>query len=691
MKPTFVVFRRRCTGGRPWPLIGGLLAASFATGAEPQLLRLDSVVVSPSKFAAVEGIAGSTHALELGRLQALPNTGDDLFRGLARLPGLAADDISAQFWVRGAPHSEVRTRLDGVDLIEPFHLKDAQGALAIVDPGAIAWLELATGGFAADHGDRLAGVLTMETRSDPRRRTALNLSLTGSGTSAQGTFGEHRGRWLVTARRGFPELALRASGQDDHAFPAYHDAMAKVEWETAPGEVLSAHLLTAGDRLRYTHPDSPALTSRYGSHYAWLRWRRGLTSAQRSETVVSWSELDWSRRGEGRSDGFPFRLSDERRLRTLAARTEWARPVGERVHLRAGAEGSVGWARYAYALTRQRLRFEGGRLVAVAGNVDAQLAPERRTAGAFSAAKFRAADNLAVEPSLRFDRLRPGEPGTWNPRLNAAWIRGGTIFRAAWGRYAQAQGLHELAVADGETTFGRADLAEHQVLGMEHSLGNGISLRVEAFQRRSLRIRPRWENLENAYDIFPEAQLDRFRLAPSGSRARGFEAMLHGRSHRSVAWHASYSLSRSEDRVDGRWMPRARDQRHAIYADLTYTPNQRWQVSAAWNFHSGWPTTESSFRVEPGVGGRPLVVPFVGPAYGQRLPDYHRLDLRVSRRIPTARGELRLHLDVFNAYDRENLLGYLSRPLWRGGQLEVVREPRAQLPLLPSVGATWEF
>ncbi len=158
-----------------------------------------------------------------------------------------------------------------------------------------------------------------------------------------------------------------------------------------------------------------------------------------------------------------------------------------------------------------------------------------------------------------------------------------------------------------------------------------------------------------------------------------------------MAWHASYSLSRSEDRVDGRWMPRARDQRHAFYADLTYTPNQRWQVSAAWNFHSGWPTTESSFRVEPGVGGRPLVVPFVGPAYGQRLPDYHRLDLRVSRRIPTARGELRLHLDVFNAYDRENLLGYLSRPLWRGGQLEVVREPRAQLPLLPSVGATWEF
>jgi hypothetical protein len=80
---------------------------------------------------------------------------------------------------------------------------------------------------------------------------------------------------------------------------------------------------------------------------------------------------------------------------------------------------------------------------------------------------------IAVEPSLRFDRLRPGEPGTWNPRLNAAWVQRGFVVRAAWGRYAQAQGLHELAVADGETTFGRADLAEHRVVSVERPLGAG--------------------------------------------------------------------------------------------------------------------------------------------------------------------------------------------------------------------------
>ncbi|MEN9813313.1 MAG: hypothetical protein RL479_1999, partial [Verrucomicrobiota bacterium] len=636
----------------------GLVWAAWAGGMPeaglPARHLLDSVVVSPRTLGAAEGAIASTHTLDFPRFQTLPNAGDDLFRGLARLPGLAADDISAQFWVRGAPHSEVRTRLDGVDLIEPFHLKDAQGALAIVDPGVIAWLELATGGFPADHGDRLAGVLTLETRGEPGRRTALSLSLTGAGTTAQGGLPARRGRWLVTARRGFPELALRASGQEQHAFPAYHDALAKVELDLAPGEILSAHVLTADDRLRYTHPDSPALTSRYGSTYAWLRWRRGLATSRRSETVVSWSRLSWSRHGEGRSNGFPFSLRDERGLRTLTARTESAWPAGEHLQLRAGAEGSLGHADYAYALQRQQVRVVGGRLIAIPGDVTARLAPERRTAGAFTAARLGLGAGIAVEPSLRFDRLRPGEPGTWNPRLNAAWVQRGFVVRAAWGRYAQAQGLHELAVADGETTFGRADLAEHRVVSVERPLGAGLHARLEAYSRDSLRIRPRWENLENAYDIFPEAQLDRFRVAPSAGSARGLELMLRGRSSR-WNWNASYSLAKAEDRVEGRWLPRSRDQRHAVSADATFVPARDWQLSAAWSFHSGWPTTGTSYRLESLTEGRQVAVPIVGPAYALRLPDYHRLDLRLARRFAGPWGEWRVHLDLFNAYGRRNL------------------------------------
>ena len=216
----------------PFLLAGALaLAVPLAAQvmAEPPT-KLAEFIVTPSRFGVADVATTAAATLTAAELEVLPQVGDDLFRSIARLPGLAADDVSAQFWVRGAPHSEVRARLDGVDLLEPFHLKDVDGALSIVDPATIRGLELATGGFSAEYGDRLAGVLTMETKSDASPLTALNLSLTGVGATKRGGFAGRRGRWLVAARRGYPDVALRASGRDDDISPRYYDAMAKVEY-----------------------------------------------------------------------------------------------------------------------------------------------------------------------------------------------------------------------------------------------------------------------------------------------------------------------------------------------------------------------------------------------------------------------------------------------------------------------------
>ena len=160
-----------------------LAAALSAQVAVEPPLRLAEVVVTPSRFGVTSTSTAAAASLTAEQLEVLPQLGDDLYRSITRLSGLAADDISAQFWVRGAPHGELLARLDGVDLIEPFHLKDVDGALAIVDPAVIQRLDLTTGGFAAEFGDRLAGVLIMETKSDARPLTALNLSLTGVGAS----------------------------------------------------------------------------------------------------------------------------------------------------------------------------------------------------------------------------------------------------------------------------------------------------------------------------------------------------------------------------------------------------------------------------------------------------------------------------------------------------------------------------
>ena len=72
----------------------------------------------------------------------MPHFGDDLYRAVAVLPGTSAKDFSARFSVRGGMHEDVLVRLDGLELVEPFHLKDLDGVFNVVDPEIIGGVDL---------------------------------------------------------------------------------------------------------------------------------------------------------------------------------------------------------------------------------------------------------------------------------------------------------------------------------------------------------------------------------------------------------------------------------------------------------------------------------------------------------------------------------------------------------------------
>jgi len=671
-------------------LVSNVLLTSALSAAEAPV-TLDRVVVTPSRFGIGTQAAPRAATLTGAELETLPQIGNDLYRAIARLPGLAVDDFSARFWVRGAPHGQLLARLDGVDLVEPFHLKDVDGALSIVDPGIIARLDLTTGGFTAEFGDRLAGVLTLDTRSPSARRTALELSLTGVGARTQGTFARNRGRWLASARRGYPDVALRVAGRDDDVTPRYYDLTGKLEYQLAPGHLLSAHVLHAADTLTYKRTGDPSLASSYDSDYAWTRWLATPSPGVSGETVLSFTRLAWARTGTGALDGFPFSLRDRRRLNVGGIRSDWSVATGEKALLRAGVEAKSGTGTYDYVLSRQQSVVVAGRQVVVPTRVQTALRPEGDSFGAFVSARARLAPGWVVEPGLRFDRQTPAHDANASPRLNSALTLGRATVRLAWGAYRQSQGLHELAVADGDTAFRRAELAEHRVVGLEYPLARGLGFRAEAYERLGTRLRPRRENLDNGYNLFPEVQSDRVRLDPRRSRARGVELLFAGRPDPRLSWNASYALARSEEELAGRWVPRAREQRHTFYTDATYVLNPRWQFSASWQFHTGWPTTDVVYALANLTNGRRVLVSANGPVYGLRLPDYHRLDLRATRRVATRHGDLRLYFDLFNAYDRTNAVGYDHRITVTGTEVLAVRKLREQLPLLPSVGAVWEF
>lgn len=679
-------------------LAGSARSAAQTAPANPPAaapVQLDRFVVTPSHFNLTDGGAGSPATLTQRDLEALPQVGEDLFRSIARLPVVAADDFTAKFWVRGAPQRQLLVRLDGADLLEPFHLKDVDGALSIIDLHAISRLDLMTGGFTADYGNAAAGVLTMEsltaTRAAPA--VALGLSLTSMRAGTAGTFASGAGRGLASIRRGYPDIALKVEGREDEIYPRYWDAYAKVEYDLTPAHTLSLHALHSTDTLRVLDDNGPELRSGYDSDTIWARWQAQFAEGLNAETVLSNAWLTWRRDGNGLyGNRYAINLRDRRSLQTMRLRQDWSYAANPRLFLRGGWQLERGLADYSYHLYREDAVVTGGVLVARPRTI--ALAPQAKDngLGLFLAPRLAATATLTVEPGLRFDRHSVSGDDEFSPRLNVAWAAGPRrTLRAAWGVYPQSQGPHELPVQFGETTFQRAELAEHRVLSLEQRLATGLSLRLEAYQRVTRHPRSHWLNRYDTYNVFPEAQTDRILLAPDRARAEGVELMLQRHNAGPFAWTVSYALSRAQEMTGGVNLPGLRDQRHAFYADLTYAPNARWSFSAAWQYHTGWPVTDLNFSLVTLNNGSRTTVRSFGPTLGSRLPAYHRLDLRAARTIVLRHGVLKVFVDVFNAYDQSNVLAYDYTTSSSGGVLTVKRSPRELLPILPSAGISWEL
>ena len=669
---------------------GGLLVVN-------PVVALEKFVITPSRFGIAEERIAPNVTLTSAELENLPQLGEDLYRTITRVPGLAADDFSAKFWVRGAPNSQTLARFDGVDLIEPFHLKDFDGSLSIVDLQTISSIDLVTGGFTTEYGDRLAGVLTMETQeiTRPKPLTTLGLSVTDVRVTNQGQFAGGDGQWMVAARRGFLDLSLKLSGGSLSGSPTYYDLSGKVAYRLNPRQTLSLHVLYSGDTFDRVHKANAAdLHSSYDSAYLWGRWQGDFGERLSGESVLSFSRLDWLRNGDGLIDygTHQFKLHDDRRLDTVDLRQDWTLTLTEQALVRTGFEFRSAEARYDYALSREVWSLVDGDLLNPTRTVNHSLRPGDDYAAVYLAPRLQPWTPLVIEPGVRFEHHTATADSGWSPRLNASLALGPrTTLRAAWGIYEQAQGAQELSVQDGETTFHPPERAEQRVLGLSHKLKSGPTLRLEAYERLGSHLRPHWENRIDPFNVFPEAIYDRIELDPTRSRARGVEFLAEHRGGR-FGWGASYAYAVSEEQVGGRWIPRNRDQRHTFYADVTYAPTRDWQLSCAVQYHTGWPTTDINYYLTTLNNGSLIYSWNYGPYNGLRSPAYFRLDLRATRTFRLKHSKLRAFVDVFNATNQRNEVGYdTPSATIINGQLIVDKTPLRMFPILPSVGLSWEF
>ncbi len=243
---------------------------------QAMLIPLKEIVVTASASLLREAPAAAV-ALDRQQIRELPHFGDDLFRAVQVLPGTSGSDFSARFVVRGGLYDEMLVTLDGQEVMEPFHLKDFQGVFSILDPEMIGGMELTPGGFTAEYGDRMTAVLDMDTVEPKKTRTGVGISLTTAWVNTGGIFAGGKGSWLASARRGYLDFILKATGGNDEdgdpPDPRYWDAFGKLAYAPNNKNAFSLAVLYADDDLLFEEDDEDEyvdVNSGYTSKYLWL-------------------------------------------------------------------------------------------------------------------------------------------------------------------------------------------------------------------------------------------------------------------------------------------------------------------------------------------------------------------------------------------------------------------------------------
>lgn len=630
----------------------------------------------------------TVRTLDATEVRRVPGANGDPLRALESLPGVArAPAPGGALIVRGSAPQDTWVGVDGTWVPYAYHF----GGVASVIPGdVLEKLEYRPGNFGPEYGRAMGGVVEMKLRSPRKDRLGglAQVDLLDGRLLAEGPLGE-RTRFLVAGRRSWVDAwlgpVLRGSGAGVTTAPRYLDGQLVLEHDLSDRTTARLAFFGGDDRLAIllNAPDAsdPGLGGALASRVSFTRLQARLTSrlaeGLRLETTAAWG-----------TDSSSFSGGDDRvetMIHTGQLRTDLRGRISERVVASAGLD-----VLYAYYDVTLLLPGATGLDDPATGPLFA--APRRKLEGAahvvrpaaYTQLEVTPLRGLVVLPGLRVDASSENRRLTADPRVAARWDVGGDVHRTTvkggLGVFHQPP-LNESLEPWGDRNV-RAMRAVHASLGVEQSVGRTLDLSAEGFAKElSELIVPRAAEASTTSGVAY--------VNTGEGTVRGVEllAKLHpegGPLRRFSGWVA-YTLSRSERR-DAPDEPSYRfryDQTHVLSALGSVDLGRGFTFGARYRYVTGTPTT-------PYVGGvvdldAGAYQPVQGARASARLPDFHRLDLRIEKTWRLGLARLSAYLDVQNVTNAKNPEGLVYRYDYSRSA------PASGLPVLPILGLRGEL
>lgn len=619
----------------------------------------------------------SKKSIQAEEITRLPGTAGDALRALPAIPGIGvANDFSGALYIRGGSDEDNLYYFDRVPVGYPYHFGGLVSSLSseIIDDIAVY-----AGGYGAEYGVDSQAVIDISSKNGSPTDLGgkFNLNALYSEGLLRGKIGKN-GFWYAAGRRSYIDFFLGSLSFDAGsfiAFPRFWDYQLKAGYDLNEKHQLFFNLFASGDRFALkldgenVDQDFRGNTSfESGFEGAGVHLRSFLTDRLTSFLSLTRSDFLFD-------VNFGPELSLNIDAPSYTLREDLTYELNARHRLESGLILGLEPGQVTGTFTR----------IPDEGEVDYDIRFEEKVAldeyirgqriEGYLQDRYTLLPFLSVVFGLRFDYFNRTDELSIQPRGSLlVELPNRSELQFAYGVYNQAPIPALLSPTIGNPAL-KPSRASHYILELKRQLSQSTEIKMAAY----------YKDLTGLATADEEAAY----LNQGVGYAQGTEIFLrHQRDDRFFGWVSyAYALSKRRDRADEPYRPYSFDQTHVATLAASYNLTPTWEFGVKWQYRTGNPYTpveEASLQFDP-RNGRPIYIPIYAETNSDRLPAYHRLDLRVSKIFQFSGWQLGIFLELLNTYNRKNLLDYNYSDDYQ------TRDDINQLPILPYLGITAEF
>jgi outer membrane receptor protein involved in Fe transport len=606
-------------------------------------------------------------AIQGDQIRKIAGAGGDALRTIRTLPGvIPAGDYDGRLSVQGGGPEDNEYFIDGVPWPAPYHFG---GFVTTINSDLLDSVYLYTAGFPVRWGNADGAILGVETRKGKDQFSGnIDMSLLIASFLLEGPLASGaspKGSWTFSGRRSYFDLILpHIIDLGQPVLPYFWDLSATMRYEFDPHNRLRLIALSSDDEYAYTSSAGYPLSEHFQYGTIGLNWEF------EGENFKSRSVLYGYETSDDQVDSPPSFQNIDEYVWGLKEEDEFT--LAKTQTLSFGGDLEHNYGVFAFNGDVEDLNLGGTNDISYDPRNESGTA-SMGTSYIYLQDQWQSLPTLSFTGGLRYDHAEAETLGTksmdsLDPRLSAEWdALKGTIFRFAWGLYAQDPTPTELSAAAGNPNLSQTQ-GQHQVFGVEQDFGDYFQTRLELYHKT-------WSNL--IVDVPPPDP--RIYSNDGVGQAEGADLYLRYDDKRQYfGWlSVAYSKSERKDSASSDWYLYEFDEPWVISLVGSDQITTRLDFGMSLTYHSGALYTPQ-YPYYDAATHTPYTL---GAPFSARLEDYLRIDAKLEYAWPFELWKLTAYLEVLNLTNSPNPVG-INYP---------ANTPITQIPLLPYCGLTASF